>query len=77
MNFRLIDLFDSMGFVWKWIFYAEGLFISLAKILKKTIFSNDLSVAVAYHNALSTADILTKIFYWDLEKTQNNIIATV
>lgn len=77
MKFWLIDLFDGMGFVWKWIFYAEGLFISLAKTWKKTIFSNDLSVAVACHNDLSTADILTMVFYWDLGKTQNNIIATV
>lgn len=77
MNFWLIDLFDGMGFVWKWIFYAEGLFIFLAKTLKKTIFGNDLSGAIACHNALSKADILTMIFYWDLEKTQTNIIATV
>lgn len=44
MNFWEIDLFDGMGFVWKWIFYAEGLSIYLAKTLKKTIFGNDLSV---------------------------------
>lgn len=73
MNFWAIDLFDGMGFVWKWIFYAEGLFISLAKTLKKAFYGNDLSCDVAYHNSVST----TMIFYWNMEKTQNNTIATV
>lgn len=68
MNFWLIDFFDGMGFVWKWIFYVEGLFIFLVKILKKIIFGNDLSGVIVCYNVLFKVDILIMIFYWDLEK---------